>query len=187
MYKNLHQTGKNKKKKTTHNPYLHLSIYLIFMTPRFLGLNPEMGSPTLLSGPAPPLGMYWLTAAVPVCLRVKGMKERKGQRKQKMTGWHRSVPSRRKCAVRARCRALVSVALQTSEVVPADYQFQISLSHPFQGTWSESTHYLLNHLISLVSFQMLLEKTLVFQVPRDQNGPKSLERLGKKFYTDLSK
>lgn len=34
---------------------------------------------------------------------------------------------------------------------------------------------------------MLPEKTAVFQVPEDQNGPKSSEKLRKKFYEDLSK
>lgn len=50
--------------------------------------------------PSTPLGMYWLTAAVPVCLRVKGTEEQGGQRKQRMAEGHRRAPSRRRRVVR---------------------------------------------------------------------------------------
>lgn len=67
----------HQEEKKSHIPYLplHFSIYLISLTSRLLGLNPERGSLWLCFLPPPPhpVGLYRLTAAIPAYPRDEGM------------------------------------------------------------------------------------------------------------------
>lgn len=119
------------------------------------------------AAPHPPpttFGMYWLTAAFPVCLRVKRMEEQeRSEKTERQNDVDVRAPRRRKRVVRVRRLTLVHTGALTPELAPEDllepikYQFQIpSFSQHFQCTWSESTYCLLNNFISFLNSNSIL-------------------------------
>ena len=168
---------------------LHLSIYLTVLTPRSPGLKPkDLAFFRQPPPPPPPFGMYWLTAAFPVCLRVKRTEEQeRSEKTERQNDVDVRAPRRRKRVVRVRRLTLVHTGALTPELAPEDllehikYQFQIpSFSQHFQCTWSESTYCLLNNFISFYSpFQSCLRKHQFSEYRRTQIVPdlqRNLER-----------